>query len=149
MAYVHGKLIPGHGIASGVSKDPRFPNGSLEMQIPYFKKLGLDLGAYFAGTLNIDIAPCGYTAIEPAYHFSQIQWTPLLPPENFYFFDATLIHQGNKHVGLIYMPDPETKKEHFQKETVLELIMPHISDLGLGAKVILNTKDSAMSFTSC
>ena len=42
---------PGHGIASGKKKDDRFPDGTISMQIPIFKRLGLDLDHFHQGTL--------------------------------------------------------------------------------------------------
>jgi hypothetical protein len=52
---IRGVLKKGYGVASGPSSD--YPYGALQQQLPIFKSRGLDLLAYFHGTLNIDIRP--------------------------------------------------------------------------------------------
>lgn len=47
----------GHRVASGLDGNPDFPGGTLRMQAPYFRKLGLDLAPYYLGTLNVSLAP--------------------------------------------------------------------------------------------
>lgn len=129
MKKIQGKIIPGHGVASGKGKDPRYPKGTLRLQAPYFKEKGLDLEDYFLGTLNVDIAPHSFSLGKAAYFFEGIAWSDYIPPENFYFFEAVLIHKGKRFKGLVYMPDPETKVDHAQLATVLELIMPPINNI--------------------
>ena len=48
-----GVVKEGHGVASGKNFDARFPDGTIAMQMPYFKRLGIDLKSYFKGTINI------------------------------------------------------------------------------------------------
>ena len=50
-----GKVIRGHGVASGQNGNPRFPGGTIRMQTPAFAARGLDLDAYFPGTINVSI----------------------------------------------------------------------------------------------
>ena len=63
-----GKIVKGHGVASGISKTTPYPKGSLEMQFPFFKKMGLDLYQFYMGTLNLDIRPYIWKPIIPDYY---------------------------------------------------------------------------------
>ncbi|PWL38837.1 hypothetical protein DKG77_11385 [Flagellimonas aquimarina] len=126
---IRAKVIPGYGAASGKKEDPRYPGGTILMQTPYFKRLGLDLSTYHPGTLNVDISPFSYSIRKPKFFFNQIKWTNHIPPENFYFFDIIVEYKKVKYEGLIYMPDPKTKTEHKQSKTTLELILPKIDGI--------------------
>ena len=132
---IEGKICRGHGVASGKAGDPRYPQGTLKEQIPFFKERGLDLSTYFSGTINLDISPLGFIIQQPKLFLEQISWSPHIPPENFYFFDLKLLKDGQEYEGLIYMPDPETKVEHEQRSTILELILPKIPGLEYGDTV--------------
>ena len=81
------------------------------------------------GTINLDIAPFRFEVKKAKLFLKNIAWSEFIPPENFYFFDLTLYHNGQSYKGLIYMPDPATKLEHEQKNSVLELILPKIEGL--------------------
>jgi hypothetical protein len=129
---IEGKVIQGHGVASGKAGDPRYPEGTLARQLPFFKAAGLDLGKYHLGTINLDIHPYRYRIIEPFRFFSQLQWSEFIPAENFYFFNLTAYRKSDYYKGLIYMPDPETKVEHQQHSSTLELLLPKIKDLNYG-----------------
>lgn len=120
----------GHGVASGKVKDPRYPKGTLQAQSPYF-----------LGTVNLDIAPYSFTILKPKYFLEDIHWSPFIPPENFYFFDVSLQINKNIYKGLIYMPDPATKAEHFQNPTIIELILPKIDGLKYGDAVIIEVNE--------
>ncbi len=39
-------LVQGHGVASGKAVSP-YPKGTIEMQLPFFAALGLDLSSYW------------------------------------------------------------------------------------------------------
>ena len=54
--WLTGRLCSGHGVASGRSNESPYPNGTIRMQAPVFKALGLDLSGCYFGTLNIDFA---------------------------------------------------------------------------------------------
>ena len=43
---LEGVLVGGHRVASGPNQDPRFPGGTLAMQLPHFLRHGVDLGAF-------------------------------------------------------------------------------------------------------
>ena len=63
---ITARVVPGHRVASGQNGNPRFPGGTLRMQDPYFNAMGLDLGIYHKGTLNVSIAPWRYEVRSPA-----------------------------------------------------------------------------------
>ena len=147
MTKIKGKIIPGYGVASGKGKDSRYPEGTLKIQHPHFKDRGLDLGEYFLGTLNVDISPYSFEIKKPKYFFEAVEWSIHIPPENFYFFDVTLFFQGREYDGLVYMPGPETKVEHEQIATVLELILPHVEGLDTGQTVYLEIKEGGLEIS--
>lgn len=119
------RVVKGHRVASGLNGNPRFPGGTLRMQMPYFQTLGLDLSAYYIGTVNVSIAPLQYRVLHPRYTFRAVKWHPVEPDEDFSFFDVRVIRDGDEPLsGLIYYPHPETKPEHFQQPDVLELLLP-------------------------
>lgn len=130
------RVVPGHRVASGQNGNPRFPGGTLRMQGPYFKALGLDLGAYHPGTLNVSIAPCRYRVVRPRHTFHQVKWHPTEPAEDFSFFDVRLIlPDGIRVSGLVYFPHPDTKPEHFQQPDVLEILLPFVEAVDYGAEL--------------
>jgi hypothetical protein len=147
MILIQGKVVSGYGVASGKGKDSRYPNGTLYLQMPFFKKKGLDLESYFRGTINVNISPYHYTIINPTYYLKGIDWSAHIPPENFYFFKVKLLYKNSTYEGLIYMPDPETKTDHHQINTLLEVMMPPIENLKSGAKVILQFPKDSLQFS--
>lgn len=144
MKRIKGKIIPGYGVASGKGRDPRYPEGTLKLQYPHFKERGLDLDAYYLGTLNIDITPHSYMIKTPKYFFEGVAWSTYIPPENFYFFEATLFYKGKRYDGLIYMPDPKTKVDHEQSTTMLEVIMPAIDGISTNDPVSLEIHEESI-----
>lgn len=134
---VKGVIKPGYGVASGKGNDTRFPDGTIAMQKPVFRQLGLDLSSYFSGTLNISIYPYEYTIKSSKYTFRNVKWSPTEPAEDFSFFDCRILHYQTVTCGLIYYPHPETKPEHFQTADILEVIAPKIQGLQYGDQVIL------------
>jgi hypothetical protein len=57
--WIQGEIQQGHGVASGKNAETPYPNGTIAMQAPFFKKLGLDLFNFWPGTLNISFKPLG------------------------------------------------------------------------------------------
>lgn len=141
---VRGEIKSGHGVASGKRKDKRYPEGTLKQQFNHFLARGLDLSNYFMGTINLDISPNSYKIKEPKHFFKNIDWSDHIPPENFYFFDVSLFFEDKAYDGLIYMPDPETKNDHVQKPTILELILPKINGLAYGHFVDIAIKKAQL-----
>ena len=65
MEPISAVVVKGHGVASGVGGDPRFPQGTLRIQFPIFSALGLDLSGYHPGTINLSISPYRYEPLVP------------------------------------------------------------------------------------
>jgi hypothetical protein len=135
---VRGVIVRGHGVASGVSGDVRFPGGTIRMQAPYFRALGLEIEGFHPGTLNISIAPRRYRVGQARYTFRKVQWHPTAAAEDFSFFDCR-VRRGEAPpvAGLIYYPHPETKPEHFQQPDVLELLLPWLDGIHYGEAIEL------------
>jgi hypothetical protein len=130
---ITGVLVQGHRVASAPSKD--YPYGTLEKQQPFFAARGLDLGAYFQGTLNIDIRPLEFKLLKPEFTFEHLEWTDLHPPETFSFSRCTVIFRNAEYDGWVYYPHPETKLRHFQNPSLLEVIALPIADIQYGDEV--------------
>ena len=144
---IPARVVPGHRVASGANRNPRFPGGTLRMQAPFFQELGLDLAVFHLGTLNVSIAPWIYHVQSPRHTFTNVKWHPTEPAEDFSFFDVRLIRSGHAPVsGLIYFPHPDTKPEHFQQADVLELLLPHVAALEYGAAVTVEVPTGQMTF---
>jgi len=140
-----GRLVEGHRVASGLNGNPRFPGGTLRMQVPHFLALGLDLRSFHLGTLNVSIAPLCYRVVKARHNFAQVKWHPTEPAEDFSFFDVRLIRPGESPVaGLIYFPHPDTKPEHFQQPDVLELLLPFVDGLSYGMALTLEISAAQM-----
>ena len=138
---IHGTLVQGYRVASGPSKD--YPYGTLNRQRPLFKSRGLDLTAYFNGTLNIDIRPNTFKLVRPEFTFQHIEWTDLHPPEHFSFSRCRVIHKDIEYEGWVYYPHPETKLRHFQDPSLLEVIAVRIPDSKYGDEldVLVNPEE--------
>ncbi|MEW6403969.1 MAG: hypothetical protein AB1649_19415, partial [Chloroflexota bacterium] len=136
-----GILVQGYRVASGPSAD--YPYGALDRQRPIFKSYGLDLGAYFNGTLNIDIRPFTFTMVKPEFTFHHVEWTDLHPPEHFSFSRCKVIFNDTEYDGWVYYPHPETKKRNFQNPSLLEVIAMPIPDIKYGAslQVLVNPEE--------
>jgi len=131
-------------VAYGISDNKRYPGGTLHQQLFYFKERGLDLSPYFSGTINLDIDPYQFEIGNPKHFFKAIPWSKYIPPENFYFFDVKLFFRHEEFTGLIYMPDPITKVDHIQEQSILELILPKISGIAYRLKVCIEVRDKQL-----
>ncbi len=140
-------IVQGHRVASGMNGNPRFPGGTLRMQLPFFQGLGLDLGGFHLGTLNVSVAPLCHRVLKARHTFRAVKWHPVEPAEDFSFFDVR-VHpaQGGSVRGWIYYPHPETKPEHFQQPDVLELLLPWTEGLGYGQRMRLEVPEEQMTF---
>ncbi|MBE7436288.1 MAG: hypothetical protein HS100_20405 [Anaerolineales bacterium] len=125
-----GILSRGHQVASRPSKD--YPYSALEKQKPLFKALGLDLYGYFNGTLNISIAPLIFEMTAPEFTFPLVEWTDLHPPETFSFSRCIVVYKNIEYPGWVYYPHPETKRNHFQNPSLLEVITKRIPEIKYG-----------------
>lgn len=132
---IKGKIVKGHGIATGISTSNPYPKGSLEMQFPFFKEMGLDLYQFFKGTINIEISPFSWKPLKPDYYLENVNWTNQIPPESFIFFECKLLFESNTYPAIIYFPDPKTKVQHFQEENMIEVISSEISSIEYGKEI--------------
>ena len=142
-----GIIKPGHQVASGKAANSPYALGTIEMQLPHFQKLGLDLSQYFFGTLNISIAPHKFKIQNPQYTFPLVKWHPDYPAETFSFSPCQILFKATKYRGLIYYPHPETKIGHFQSDSILEAIAPPIPNIKYGDTVELkiNNREIAIA----
>jgi hypothetical protein len=136
MKHISGILTRGHQVASRPSKD--YPYSTLEKQKPYFKNLGLDLYPYFNGTLNISIAPLTFKMMNPEFTFEKVEWTDLHPPETFSFSRCNVIFKNQSYAGWVYYPHPETKRNHFQNPSLVEVITFEIPNIQYDDEVELD-----------
>ena len=142
---VSARIVQGHRVASGQNGNPLFPGGTLRMQLPFFRALGLDLSRYHIGTLNVSIAPLTYRVLAPRFTFRAVKWHTTEPAEDFSFFDVRLLRENALPMeGLIYFPHPETKPTHFQKTDVLELLFPLFEELNYGMEIQLEVPSEQM-----
>ena len=136
--WLTGRLCAGHGVASGTSKESPYPDGTIHMQSPVFRRLGLDLSGCYFGTLNVDFAPLEVSLSKPDHRFKKVQWTELHPPETFSFWNVEIkASEAEVLRGWIYYPHPETKERHWQPSTILELLAPRLSGLKPDCKIHL------------
>jgi hypothetical protein len=149
-ATIKGIVIPGHRIASGTSTmDCRFPQGSIAMQAPHFKRQGLDLEAYFRGelfkgTLNVSIEPLVWEIVQPEYVMREVLWTDVQPAENFFLSPAALAYAGQSYRAMLYIPDPATKPAHFNPPHIVDVLAPPIPGIGYGSEVELSYNRAAV-----
>jgi hypothetical protein len=143
-------LVQGHGVASGKAVSP-YPKGTIEMQLPFFAALGLDLSSYWPGTLNLSLSPFELCLSHPDYLFSHLRWTHLHPPETFSFWKIRLRRVGIYPIdvpGLIYWPHPETKSRHWQKRSTLEILAPYIDHVSLNQQFELGVNPATIQVLS-
>ena len=143
MPTVTGKIVSGHRVASGLANNSPYPKGTIEMQTPHFLSLGVDLSLFYPGTLNVSIAPHRFELI-PTHTLSLVKWSPDHEPESFSFIPIQLDWWGQRYDGLVYYPRPETKINHFQDPTVIELLLPRIEEIAYGDKVTLIASDKEL-----
>ena len=129
-----GSVVTGHGVASGrAGAASPYPAGTIALQAPHFRARGIDLAPYFQGTLNVDLAPRLPPPVPPVFD-GRLRWFGELE-ERFLLMPAMLRHAGTVVQGLWYYPHPETKPDHFQRATVVELLLPRVSGIAPGARV--------------
>ncbi len=130
-----GRLVSGHGVASGQASDSPYPAGTIALQAPLFAKRGLDLSAYQFATLNLDFSPGEWRLADPDHRVEELVWTDRHPPETFSFWQCQLQPASGvipPMQALIYYPHPETKQAHHQPPSLLELLAPPLGLLSPG-----------------
>lgn len=140
-------IVQGHRVASGLANDSRFPDGTLALQAPHFAAQGIDLTAFYLGTLNLSIAPYRYTIGQPKCTLRGVRWSAISPPEDFSFFDCQLSVNDRTVMGLVYYPHPETKPEHFQAPDILEVLAPQLAGIGYGDRLMIAIDPAQIQFS--
>ena len=110
------------------------------MQLPHFRRLGLDLSRYVPATLNVSIAPWRFRLRNPRHTFRAVRWTSLHPPEDFSFSPCRVGHAGETYEGLVYHPHPETKARHFQDDSTIEVLAANVPGVVYGSRVELHVR---------
>ena len=132
---VDGIVVRGHRVASGLAADTPYKAGTIELQIPHFARLGVDLSEYHPATVNVDIRPYHFRIGSTATCLRYVKWADEHPPESFSFSPCRLVYHETEYEAMIYYPHPETKKKHHQSDETLEIIAPLIPGLKYGSKV--------------
>jgi len=130
-----GVVERGNGVASGHKSDRRYPLGTLPKQYPHFLKLGVDMGSYFVGTLNVSIAPSEFVIHQPWKRLRQVKWAEACAPEDFSLGRCCVSNGTITVCGLLYQPDPKTKVENFDDPSHLQIVAPFLPDTDYGARV--------------
>lgn len=142
-SWVDGMVVAGHGVASGRATNSPYPHGTIRLQQPFFLEAGVDLSQYFSGTLNVDVAP--FLASELAHHVAQqrhivfdgrLRWFGEIE-ERFVLSQVEVRVGAVEYEGLWYYPDPATKPDHRQRDTVVELLLPLIAGLANGDRLAI------------
>jgi hypothetical protein len=142
---INGTVVQGHGVASGTSANSPYPQGSVAMQAPFFKALGLDLSDCHMGTLNVAIDAAAWRIVQPTHRFDNVLWTHLHPAETFSFVRCSLTHGARTVQAWLYYPHPETKVAHWQNSRVMEIIAPRLEGAGYGVQLRLEFADEAIA----
>jgi hypothetical protein len=130
---VRGVIVRGHGVASKGSE--HYSEGTIAMQIPFFRARGLDLTPYYPATLNISIFPRKFRVKNAEYRFEKVDWTPNHPPEDFSFSRCIMVYGGENHEGWIYYPHPETKIRHQHNDSLVEVIARRVAGISYGDEI--------------
>lgn len=134
MEWLKGVVIAGHGVAGGGAADSPYPAGSISLQQPHFLRAGIDLSPYFPGTLNVELAPDKPPRSERVVFDGVLHWYGDIA-ERFTLARIECRFAARDFEGLWYYPHPETKPAHFQRDTVVELLLPHIAGIAAGDAV--------------
>ncbi len=145
---INGIIQRGHQVASGIATDSPYPEGTIIMQTPFFKALGLDLSPFFPGTLNISISPYQFSLKQPEYTFCDLKWNRDYPAEDFSFSPCRVGFGGIMYPGLVYYPHPESKIGHFQDPSILEVLAAKIPNIGYGDVVQVEVNSEVIRLRS-
>ncbi|GAA0856660.1 hypothetical protein GCM10009114_19490 [Aliiglaciecola litoralis] len=138
MQSIEAILLKGHQVASGANPDTPYPAGSITLQKPYFKKLGLDLSRCFDGTLNLRLPARSFDILKSDFCFEEVQWIQGFRRETFSFVACQLEFQTKCFPAWVYYPHPETKTQHFQQPNLIEILAQKIDNLAYGDTLTLH-----------
>jgi hypothetical protein len=134
---VSGIVVEGFRVASGAAQDSPYPRGTIEMQAPYFRALGLDLTPCHPATIGVSCRPLTFAVRNPEFTFRGVKWSPEHDAEDFSFSRCRITVGDAERDGLVYYPHPETKLGHFHDDSTLEILAPHIDGVYYGVEVRL------------
>jgi hypothetical protein len=146
MNEVKGIVCPGYRVASGLTDSSPYPAGTIALQTPHFLALGLDLRNCYPGTLNVDIAPQKMQILQATYCFQDVLWLAGCGCETFSFCHCLVEFAQKQYEGWIYYPHPETKINHEQPATLVEVLAPRIPEIEYGAEVTLIGRSAEVRF---
>lgn len=145
----NGEIQRGYGVASGNTKDSRFPKGTLAMQAPYFQRAGFDLSGFFRGTLNVLFRDHQFQLGKPSYYFPYVKWSSDFPAENFSFYSCIVQTGMDEQVyeSFVYWPHPSTKPDFVQDSRILEILAPHLPCVQCGQEIIVSAEPGSVDFS--
>ena len=136
--------MQGHGVASGSADDSPYEDGAIILQTPHFKARGLDISAYYPGTINVSVAPYTAKLLRPDTTLRQVDWHASIDPEDFSFLALQIRHAAHVYEALFYCPSPETKPAHYQNPDILEVLASRVPGLEYGDKIELGYPDGCI-----
>lgn len=142
---IRGTVKEGYGVASGLSRNSPYPTGSIIMQIPHLRKLGLDLSGFYPATINVSIYPNKLRQNYPEYTFKNVKWSENHPAEDFSFSGCKLIYRDKTYKAYIYYPHPETKPDHFHDDSTIEIITSYINNIYYGVPLTIMIKSNTIN----
>ena len=148
-----GVVAPGHRVASGACGDPRFPQGTIALQLPllraripnFDRHLG---GPAHPGTVNVRFAGHTVELLAPEIVLRDLPWTPVFAPETFFLSRAGVEVGGRLYPVFLYIPDPVAKPDHPAAPDVVELLGPTMSGISYGSPVRLHHSAAAVRLRS-
>lgn len=146
---VFGRVVAGHGVAGGGAGDPRWPDGTLALQWPLLAEVeDLPLEGLHRATINVSTSPWHVDVVAPWWTVPGLPWHPDVPPEDISFVPCrAAVGEGRPADGLVYWPHPDTKPDHHQPPDVLELLLPRLPGVHVGAVVRLDLPASQVDVT--
>lgn len=144
---IKGVVVEGRGWTSGRAEGCPYPKGTVGLQLPYFQKRGLELSAFYPGTLNVSIKPKKFIMYHPEFTFRDVTWHPEHRPEDFSFSRCWVIYGGQRVAGVVYYPHPETKVSYFLDSSTFEIIAEYIESIHPGSRVEIEINGDEIAVT--
>jgi hypothetical protein len=139
---IPGQVVIGTQAASGTKYFSEH-GGTIALQRTHFEQAGVDLTRIHNGTVNVDIKPLSFYIKKPTIIVPNVYWHPIYRDrsETFWFVECILHFQDNEYEGFVYYPHPSTKIGISPGKSVIETLIPFISNLNYGSLVALKLPD--------
>ena len=136
---IGGTIIRGHQVASGLASDCPWPGGSIARQLPLMAKLGVPVGSFFAGTLNVALDSESVMYPEDAEFDFVLDWRHPDKPTHFWLHALRLGFNEREYLGWSYrkMYPLGYVSLHPQPPNVIEVLAPFIPGISYGSRVQL------------